>query len=150
MNVMRRCWIYIVYIVPDYNVLRRCSIPNCHSCLSLHYSFVKFLLFIAFHILVPYIVLGLPLFRFSRGTLSIRLSNLFPSNLCTNRLVVCPLYVNYYQTIIDLLSSIGWVRDFFMLTFTLLEILTDRRIASISVNSNTLLLLSFILYVSQS
>jgi hypothetical protein len=100
------CWIHIVSILSDYKVLRRCSISNCHSCLWLHYSCVEFLSFIVFHTLMSYVVHGVPFFRFSRCTLSIRLSSLFPSNLCRNRFIVRPLYVNYYRTVTDLLSSI--------------------------------------------
>jgi len=119
MNVMHRCWIHIVSILSDYKVLRRCSISNCHSCLWLHYSCVEFLSFIVFHTLMSYVVHGVPFFRFSRCTLSIRLSSLFPSNLCRNRFIVRPLYVNYYRTVTDLLSSICWVLRVFRLSHSL-------------------------------
>jgi len=66
MNVMHKCWIHIVNILSDYKILRRCSISNCHSCLCLYYSSVKFLSFIAFHSLVSYVVhrkRGRPVFQ---------------------------------------------------------------------------------------
>jgi len=64
-----------------------------------------------------------------------------------HRLAVRQLLSNYYWSIIFYRLSFA---IFSFVTFTLFEILIDRWIASISVNSNTFLLLSFILYVSQS